>query len=228
QWMGSRSRGGKLTVTILLADDHPLIRQGLRTLLEAESGFSVVGEAKDGLQAVRLAESLQPSILIVDLMMPNLNGLEVLKQVRHRSPNTHMIVLSMQSAEPYVVETFRSGAIGYVLKDSAPGELITAIRQALVNEKYLSPKLREPLIDMIAKVGENVNMDPYETLTDREREVLQMAAEGKTAPEIARQLSISHRTVELHRSRMMNKMGFRTQTELVRYAIKRGILPMED
>jgi two-component system, NarL family, response regulator NreC len=226
--MGSRSRGGKLTVTILLADDHPLIRQGLRTLLEAESGFSVVGEAKDGLQAVRLAESLQPSILIVDLMMPNLNGLEVLKQVRHRSPNTHMIVLSMQSAEPYVVETFRSGAIGYVLKDSAPGELITAIRQALVNEKYLSPKLREPLIDMIAKVGENVNMDPYETLTDREREVLQMAAEGKTAPEIARQLSISHRTVELHRSRMMNKMGFRTQTELVRYAIKRGILPMED
>jgi len=217
-----------LTVTILLADDHPLIRQGLRTLLEAESGFSVVGEAKDGLQAVRLAESLQPSILIVDLMMPNLNGLEVLKQVRHRSPNTHMIVLSMQSAEPYVVETFRSGAIGYVLKDSAPGELITAIRQALVNEKYLSPKLREPLIDMIAKVGENVNMDPYETLTDREREVLQMAAEGKTAPEIARQLSISHRTVELHRSRMMNKMGFRTQTELVRYAIKRGILPMED
>jgi len=226
--MGSHSRGGKLTVTILLADDHPLIRQGLRTLLEAESGFSVVGEAKDGLQAVRLAESLQPSILIVDLMMPNLNGLEVLKQVRHRSPNTHMIVLSMQSAEPYVVETFRSGAIGYVLKDSAPGELITAIRQALVNEKYLSPKLREPLIDMIAKVGENVNMDPYETLTDREREVLQMAAEGKTAPEIARQLSISHRTVELHRSRMMNKMGFRTQTELVRYAIKRGILPMED
>lgn len=226
--MGSRSRGGKLTVTILLADDHPLIRQGLRTLLEAESGFSVVGEAEDGLQAVRLAESLQPSILIVDLMMPNLNGLEVLKQVRHRSPNTHLIVLSMQSAEPYVVETFRSGAIGYVLKDSAPGELITAIRQALVNEKYLSPKLREPLIDIIAKLGENVNMDPYETLTDREREVLQMAAEGKTAPEIARQLSISHRTVELHRSRMMNKMGFRTQTELVRYAIKRGILPMED
>lgn len=217
-----------MTVTILLADDHPLIRQGLRTLLEAESGFSVVGEAEDGLQAVRLAESLQPSILIVDLMMPNLNGLEVLKQVRHRSPNTHLIVLSMQSAEPYVVETFRSGAIGYVLKDSAPGELITAIRQALVNEKYLSPKLREPLIDIIAKLGENVNMDPYETLTDREREVLQMAAEGKTAPEIARQLSISHRTVELHRSRMMNKMGFRTQTELVRYAIKRGILPMED
>ena len=217
-----------MTVTILLADDHPFIRQGLRALLETESNFSVVGEAEDGLQAVQLAESLQPGILIVDLMMPNLNGLEVLKQVRHRSPMTRMIVLSMQSAEPYVLETFRSGAIGYVLKDSAPEELITAIHQALVDEKYLSPKLHEMLIEATARPGNNVNVNPYETLTDREREVLQMAAEGKTAPEIARQLSISHRTVELHRSRMMNKMGFRSQTELVRYAIKHGILSIED
>ena len=217
-----------MTVTILLADDHPLIRRGLRTLLETESGFSVVGEAEDGLQAVQLAENLQPGILIVDLMMPNLNGLEVLKQVRHRSPKTRMIVLSMQSAEPYVVETFRSGAIGYVLKDSAPEELLTAIHQALIDVRYLSPKLREPLIDMVTKSGGNTKQDPYETLTTREREILQMAAEGKTAPEIAKRLSISHRTVELHRSRMMNKLGFHSQTELVRYALKRGILPRED
>ena len=217
-----------MTVTILLADDHPLIRRGLRTLLETESGFSVVGEAEDGLQAVQLAENLQPGILIVDLMMPNLNGLEVLKQVRHRSPKTRMIVLSMQSAEPYVVETFRSGAIGYVLKDSAPEELLTAIQQALIDVRYLSPKLREPLIDMVTKSGGNTKQDPYETLTTREREILQMAAEGKTAPEIAKRLSISHRTVELHRSRMMNKLGFHSQTELVRYALKRGILPKED
>jgi DNA-binding NarL/FixJ family response regulator len=217
-----------LTVTILLADDHPLIRRGLRTLLETESGFSVVGEAEDGLQAVQLAENLQPGILIVDLMMPNLNGLEVLKQVRHRSPKTRMIVLSMQSAEPYVVETFRSGAIGYVLKDSAPEELLTAIHQALIDVRYLSPKLREPLIDVVTKSGGNTKQDPYETLTTREREILQMAAEGKTAPEIAKRLSISHRTVELHRSRMMNKLGFHSQTELVRYALKRGILPKED
>jgi two-component system, NarL family, response regulator NreC len=217
-----------LTVTILLADDHPFIRRGLRTLLETETGFSVVGEARDGLQAVQLAESLQPGILIVDLMMPNLNGLEVLRQVRHRSPKTRMIVLSMQSAEPYVVEAFRSGAIGYILKDSAPEELITAIRQALVDAQYLSPKLRETLIDVIAKPTASLMQDPYETLTTREREVLQMVAEGKTAPEIAKQLSISHRTVELYRGRMMNKMGFHSQSELVRYAIKRGILPMED
>lgn len=217
-----------MTVTILLADDHPFIRRGLRTLLETEPTFSVIGEAQDGLQAVQLAESLQPSILIVDLMMPNLNGLEVLRQVSHRSPKTRMIVLSMQSAEPYVVEAFHAGAIGYILKDSAPEEVIDAIHQALINAKYLSPKLRDPLADVIAKPAESVKQDSYETLTDREREVLQMAAEGKTAPEIARQLSISHRTVELHRSRMMNKMGFHSQTELVRYAIKRGILPMED
>jgi DNA-binding NarL/FixJ family response regulator len=217
-----------LTVTILVADDHPFIRRGLRTLLETEPIFSVVGEAQDGLQAVQLAESLQPGILIVDLMMPNLNGLEVLRQVRHRSPKTRMIVLSMQSAEAYVLEAFRSGAIGYILKDSAPEELITAIHQALVDARYLSPKLRETLIDVIAKPTESLLQDPYETLTTREREVLQMAAEGKTAPEIAKQLSISHRTVELHRGRMMSKMGFHSQSELVRYAIKRGILPMED
>jgi two-component system response regulator NreC len=217
-----------VAVTILLADDHPLIRRGLRNLLATETGFSVVGEAEDGLQAVQLAESLQPGILIVDLMMPNLNGLEVLRQVSRRSPKTRMIVLSMQSAEPYVVETFRSGAIGFVLKDSAPEELIYAIHQALINVRYLSPALPERLIDVITKPIEQAKLDLYETLTDREREVLQMAAEGKTAAEIARRLSISPRTVELHRSRMMNKLGFHSQTELVRYAIKRGILPIED
>ena len=217
-----------MTVTILLADDHPLVRRGLRNLLETEAGFSVVGEAEDGLQAIQLAEKLQPGILIVDLMMPNLNGLEVLKQVSHRSPKTRMIVLSMQSSEPYVVETFRSGAIGYVLKDSAPDELIIAIRQALLDSRYLSPKLPERLIDTVRKPTELVTQDPYETLTDREREVFQMAGEGKTASEIARLLSISPRTAELHRGRMMNKLGLRSQTELVRYAVKRGFLPTED
>lgn len=217
-----------MTVTILLADDHPLVRRGLRNLLETEAGFSVVGEAEDGLQAIQLAEKLQPGILIVDLMMPNLNGLEVLKQVSRRSPKTRMIVLSMQSAEPYVVETFRSGAIGYVLKDSAPDELIIAIRHALLDSRYLSPKLPERLIDTVRKPTELVTQDPYETLTDREREVFQMAGEGKTASEIARLLSISPRTAELHRGRMMNKLGLRSQTELVRYAVKRGFLPTED
>jgi DNA-binding NarL/FixJ family response regulator len=212
-----------MSVSILLADDHPFVRRGMRTMLEAEANLSIVGEAEDGIQVVQLAEKYRPDILVVDLMMPNLNGLEVLKQVRHRSPKTRMIVLSMQSAEPYVVEAFRSGAIGYVLKDSAPDELIHAIRQALMNVKYLSAKLPERLIEQKT----SSEHDPYASLTDREREVFQMASEGKTAAEIARILSISPRTAELHRGRMMAKLGFRSQTDLVRYAVKRGILPLD-
>jgi len=214
-------------VSVLLADDHPFVRRGIRNLLDAETDLSVVGEAEDGVQVVQLAERFRPDILVVDLMMPNLNGLEVLKQVRHRSPKTRMVVLSMQSAEPYVVEAFRSGATGYVLKDSAPDELIYAIRQALIDVRYLSPKLPERLVIAMTEPAGKAEPDAYENLTDREREVFQMAAEGKTAAEIARILSISPRTAELHRGRMMGKLGLRSQTDLVRYAVKRGIVPLD-
>ena len=220
-------RGEKVTATVLLADDHPLVRRGLRNLLEAEAGLQVVGEAEDGLQVIQMAEKLHPTILVVDLMMPNLNGLEVLRQVSHRSPTTRMIVLSMQSADPYVVEAFRAGAMGYVLKDSAPQELIIAIHHVLHSIKYLSPKLPERLINVLIDPSERADQDPYEKLTDREREVFQMASEGKTASEIARILSISPRTAEIHRSRMMDKLSLRSQTDLVHYAAKRGILPLD-
>ncbi|HEX5809024.1 MAG TPA: response regulator transcription factor [Anaerolineales bacterium] len=216
-----------MSVTVLLADDHPFVRRGIRNLLEAEGDLSVVGEAQDGVQVVQMAEKFRPDILVVDLMMPNLNGLEALKQVRHRSPRTRMVVLSMQSAEPYVAEAFRSGAIGYVLKDSAPDELIHAIRQALLDVRYLSPKLPELLTIPLMEPALVADQEPYNRLTDREREVFQMAAEGKTAAEIAKILSISPRTAELHRGRMMNKLGLRSQTDLVRYAVKRGILPLD-
>ena len=216
-----------MSVTILLADDHPFVRRGIRNLLDSETDLSVVGEAEDGVQVVQLADKLRPDILVVDLMMPNLNGLEVLKQVSHRSPKTRMVVLSMQSAEPYVVEAFRSGAVGYVLKDSAPDELIYAIRQALIDVRYLSPKLPERLITAMTEPAKRAEQDAYDNLTDREREVFQMAAEGKTAAEIAKILSISPRTAELHRGRMMNKLGIRSQTELVRYAVKRGIIQID-
>ncbi len=216
-----------MNVSVLLADDHPFVRRGIRNLLDAETDLSVVGEAEDGVQVVQLAERFRPDILVVDLMMPNLNGLEVLKQVRHRSPKTRMVVLSMQSAEPYVVEAFRSGATGYVLKDSAPDELIYAIRQALIDVRYLSPKLPERLVIAMTEPAGKAEPDAYENLTDREREVFQMAAEGKTAAEIARILSISPRTAELHRGRMMGKLGLRSQTDLVRYAVKRGIVPLD-
>jgi len=217
-----------MTVTVLLADDHPIVRQGLRHLLEVQPDLRVVGEASDGPEAVQLAETLKPDVLVVDMMMPGLNGLEVLRQVKKRSPATCSIVLSMQSADVYVVEALKAGALGYVLKETGPSELVDAVQQVIQGQRYLSPSLSERLIDVLLHKAEEITLDPYQMLTDREREVLQMAAEGMTASEIAKRLSISPRTAELHRSRMMDKLGLRNQTELIRYALKRGILPMDE
>jgi DNA-binding NarL/FixJ family response regulator len=133
-------------VSVLLADDHPIVRKGMRNLLETEAGFSVVGEAEDGVQAIQLAEKLRPDIMIVDMMMPRLNGLEVLRQLTKRLPDTRFVVLSMQSADPYVMQALKAGAAGYVLKDSAPNELVEAIHQVLNGHRYLSPQLNERLI----------------------------------------------------------------------------------
>jgi two-component system response regulator NreC len=217
-----------MTVTILLADDHPIVRQGLRHLLEAEQDLKIVGEAEDGLQAVQLAEKFRPNVLIVDIMMPGLNGLEVMRQVKDRSPATCSIALSMQSADVYVVEALKSGALGYVLKETGPSELVNAVQQVIGGKRYLSPRLSERLIDVLLQTTEELTLDPYETLTNREREFLQMASEGLTTSAIAKRLSISPRTAELHRGRMMAKLGLNNQTELIRYALKRGILSMDN
>ncbi|HEX5808313.1 MAG TPA: response regulator transcription factor [Anaerolineales bacterium] len=216
-----------MTVSILLADDHPIVRQGMRRLLESEADLSVVGEAADGLETVQMVEKLKPNVLIVDMMMPGLNGLEILRHVKKRSPATFSIVLSMQSADSYVVEALKSGASGYILKDTGPRELVNAIHKVIQGERVLSPKLSERLINAYLQTADNTLLDPYETLTDREREVLQLVVEGLTTLEIAKRLSISPRTAELHRGRMMNKLGLRNQTDLIRYALKRGILPMD-
>src|SRR5689334_14226005 len=191
-----------MTVTVLLADDQPIVRHGLRHLLEEETSLKIVGEASDGLQAVEFVEKLKPNVLIVDIMMPGINGLEVLKQVKGRSPNTCSIVLSMQSADVYVVEALKAGALGYVLKETGPSELVNAVQQVVEGRRYLSPKLSERLIDVLLQVKEEQAVDPYETLTNREREILHMAAEGMTTAAIAKRLSISPRTAELHRGRM--------------------------
>ena len=217
-----------MSVTVLLADDHPVVRQGMRNLLDAETSFSVVGEAEDGLEAVQLAEQLKPDVVVVDMMMPHLNGLEAIRQIIARRPDTHCIVLSMQSADPYIVQALKAGASGYVLKDSGPNEVISAIHQVLEGKRYLSPQLSEKLIDLfVAKVEADV-LDPYSSLTTREREILQLAAEGFSNSNIADQLSISQRTVEQHRQSMMSKMGFNNQTDLIRFALKEGILPLDD
>jgi DNA-binding NarL/FixJ family response regulator len=217
-----------MAVTILLADDHPIVRQGLRHLLEDEQDVIIVGEASDGLQAVQLTEKLKPNVLILDMMMPDLNGLEVLRQVKERSPGTTSIVLSMQSADVYVVEALRAGALGYVLKETGPSELLGAVQQVVRGQRYLSPRISERLIDVLLETTGKLPADPYQSLTNREREVLQMAAKGLTTAEIAKRLFISPRTAELHRGRMMNKLGLHNQTDLIRYALKRGILPMQE
>lgn len=215
-------------ITILLADDHHIVRQGLRSLLEAEPNFNIVGEAADGLEAARLAESLQPDVLVLDIMMPGFSGLEVTRQVQQRAPDTKVIILSMYADESYVLEALRNGAFGYVLKKSTADELARAIRQVIEGQRYLSPPLTESAIEAYMQKASQTTEDSYELLTTREREVLHLAAEGLTNVEIADRLVVSPRTVESHRANLMQKLGLRNQTDLVRYAIRRGILPLND
>jgi len=216
-----------MTVTVLLADDHPIVRQGLCHLLENDPEFKVVGEAGDGIEAIQMVQRLTPNVLVVDMMMPGLNGLEVIRQVKHISPATRTIVLSLQSADAYVIEAIKSGAAGYVLKDTGPGELANAVREVARGNRYLSAKLSERLEADGRKI-EDIPSDAYETLTAREREVLQMTVEGLTSLEIGKKLMISSRTVELHRSKLTSKLGIHNQPGLIRLAIKRGILSMDD
>jgi two-component system response regulator NreC len=213
--------------TIVLADDHLVVRKGMRLLLEAEQDFALVGEAEDGLEAVDLVERLRPDVLVLDLMMPGLNGIEVTRQALKRSPHTKIVILSMHGNDEYVLEALRNGATGYVLKDAGADELVEAVRAVSGGERYLSPELAERAIDAYVRQTEETTLDRYETLTDREREVLHLAADGLTNVEIAARLSLSPRTVENHRANMMRKLGVVNQTELVRYAIKRGLVSLE-
>jgi DNA-binding NarL/FixJ family response regulator len=215
-------------ITIILADDHEVVRLGLRALLGNEPDFQIVGEASDGLQTVNLVKRLNPDVLILDLMMPGINGIEVTQQVKKILPKTHIIILSMYSNEAYVLETLKKGAEGYVLKDSTGSDLVKAVREVIAGRRFLSPPLSERAIDIYMLTTKTTALDPYETLTPREREVLHMVAEGYSNVEIADYLSISPRTVEVHRANMMNKLGLRNQAGLIRYAIQRGILPIEE
>ncbi len=214
-------------VRIILADDHTIVREGLRALLEVEVDFSVVGEAADGLEAVRLVERLGPDVLVVDLTMPGLNGLEVTRQVSRSMARTRVIVLSMHSSEGYVLKALSNGVAGYVLKESCAKDLVRAIREVVAGRRYLTPPLSKLAIEAYLEKAENSSADRYETLTTREREVLQLTAEGYTSAKIGARLFISLRTVEVHRANLMRKLSLRNQLELIRYALRRGILPME-
>jgi DNA-binding NarL/FixJ family response regulator len=212
---------------ILLADDHHIVRQGLRALLESDPHFRLVGEAGDGIEAVRMSERLKPDVLITDVMMPGLNGLEVTRQVTKALPKTRVIILSMYTNDAYVLEALKNGASGYVLKDSQAADLIQAVREVAAGRRYLSLPLSERALDLYAKKVEDTPEDPYDMLTTREREVLQMVAEGRTSAEIAERLFISPRTAEGHRANVMRKLGLQNQADLIRFALKRGILPLD-
>ena len=215
------------STTIVLADDHHIVRQGLRALLEVEKDLQVVGEAGDGLEAVQTVESLGPKVLVLDLMMPGLNGLDVLKQIKKRSPNTQIVILSMYANEAYVLEALSNGASAYVLKDSKSADLVQAVREAAAGRRYLSPPLTARAIEVYQQRAQATSLDRYDTLTAREREVLHLAAEGMTNSEIAVRLGISSRTAETHRANLMHKLDMHSQAELIRFALRRGIIPME-
>lgn len=210
---------------IILADDHQVLREALRLLLETQTDFQVVAETGDGLDAVQLTEKHKPDVLIVDMMMPGLSGLEVARRTKRLSPATKVIVLSMYDTESYVVESLQAGVSGYVLKQSSSQELVFAIRQALAGNLYLSPSLNERAIQTYMQRSRDSRAEnPIDALTDREREVLQLAAEGLSNPHIAEKLSLSARTVEMHRGNLMKKLGLKSQTDLVKYAVKRGLI----
>ena len=214
-----------MSISIVVADDHQVVRDGIRALLTEERDFDVVAEAQNGLEAIHVVEELKPDILVVDVMMPDLNGLEVIRQVRRTSLNTRVVVLSMYNNEEFVLEALRSGALGYVLKQSPSTELIQAVHAAAGNAHFLSPSLSERAIQAYLSQTDSKPADAYYSLTSRERQVFQLSAEGMTSKQISEHLSISYRTVETHRAHARSKLGIRTHSELVQYAIKLGVLP---
>ena len=214
-------------LSVVLADDHHVVRQALRSLLESALPCMVVGEAADGREAVALVERLGPDILVVDMVMPGLTGLEVIRQVRARAPRTRIVVLSMHAVEGYVREAMRAGATAYVLKEARADEFVRAVREAAAGRRFLSPALSERAIEAyIGQVGAGT-LDLHDTLSGRERDVLRLSAEGHTAAQIAELLSLSVRTIETYRASMMRKLGLRNQTELLRYALRRGLISPE-
>jgi DNA-binding NarL/FixJ family response regulator len=211
-----------MTWTLLLVDDHQMVRQGLRALLAREPDLRLVGEAAEGLEAVRLAERLRPDVLVLDLMMPGLNGLDVTRQVARRVPETRVVILSMHAHEAYVLEALLAGAAGYVLKESSSDELVKAIQAVTAGQHYLSPPLSDEALGAYRRRTGSLPPDPYHTLTAREREVLQLTTEGQSGAAIAERLFISPRTVETHRANLMRKLKVRNQKELIRYALQRA------
>jgi two-component system, NarL family, response regulator NreC len=213
------------TVRILLADDHTVMRSGLRLLLERQSNLQVVGEVADGRQAVALSESVNPDVVIMDIAMPNLNGIEATRQIVGNNPRTAVAILSMHSDESYVIRALKAGARAYLLKDSAEVDLLAAVRALTEGKSFFSPAISRILVeDYMRQLQRQGAEDSYELLTNREREILQLLAEGKTNKEVAGMLNLSLYTVETHRTHILQKLNLHSVPELILYAVRKGII----
>ncbi len=212
-------------IRILLADDHGIVRRGLHYLLERSPGMQVIGEAADGREAVRLAEETSPDVVIMDIAMPNLNGIEATAQIVKKNPKAGVIILSMHSDESYLVRALSAGARGYLLKDSAEADLIRAVQAVSQGRPFFSPAISQTLLeDYVRRLQQENLQDSYDLLTDREKEVLQLLAEGKSNKEAAALLSLSLYTVETHRANLMQKLGLHNTAEIVLYAVRKKII----
>ncbi len=213
-----------MTIRVLLADDHTIVRDGLRALLEAERDIQVVGDVADGRDAVRQTAQLCPDVVLVDIAMPELNGIEASRQIREVCPSAQVIILSMHSTAEHIFQALHAGARGYLLKESAGKEVIAAVRAVYAGRRYLSQKISSQALDDYARQREP---GPLERLSPREREILQLVVEGKSSAEIAALFSLSPKTIETYRSRMMDKLGVGDLPGLVKFAIQHGLTPLE-
>jgi two-component system response regulator NreC len=213
------------SIRILLADDHTVVRDGLRALLEKQADMTVIGEAADGRDSVRLAEEHSPDVVVMDIAMPNMNGIEATRRILAQNPNCNVVILSMHQDESYVLRSLKAGAKGYLLKDSLRGDVIDAIRTVSQGRSYLTRKVSRILQeDYVRQMERRGVEDSYDLLTGREREILQLVAEGKTNKEVATFLNISLTTVETHRTHILQKLGLHSIPELILYAVRKGII----
>ena len=215
-------------IRVLIADDHAIVREGLRQLLNGQRDMEVAGEAEDGRQALEKVKSFHPDVILLDIDMPHLNGLEVISLIKEAAPETQVVVLSMHSKETYVQQVLSSGALGYVLKASPSTDILEAIRMAHRNEYFLSSRLKAEVIGKYLKTKRSAPaLRGYDLLTEREQQVFRLVAQGHSTSQIADILCVSPKTVEKHRTSLMNKLGVRDRLELLKYAIKIGIVDPE-
>ena len=220
-------------IKVILVDDHSLVRAGIRSLIQNISGVEVIAEANNGRDAIRLIDELIPDLVLLDIAMPELNGLEVISRISKDNLITRVIILSMHTNEEYVVQALKSGAAGYLLKDSAPNELEIAVNAVMRGETYLSPAISKHVVDnylrRISDVSPEKEKGPdiFKQLTSRQREILQLIAEGNSTKEIANKLNVSIKTVETHRMQLMDRIGIHDVAGLVRYAIRMGIITVK-